>query len=97
MATGATAGGAARRTALDSGVVASPARRTAARERPPVDPHAIDRAYHAQRARRRAKAQHARSQQLAKRRFALLLLLLTVCGMLLIVTIWTTLHALFGF
>jgi hypothetical protein len=77
--------------------VASPARKTAAPERPPVDPNAVDRAYRAQRARRRAKAHHARSQQLAARRFALLLLVLTVCGVFLIVTIWTTMHQLFGF
>jgi hypothetical protein len=76
--------------------VASPARETAA-SRPPVDPHAIDHAYLAHRARRRAKAHHARSKQLAKRRYALLLLLLAVCGLFLIVTIWTTLHELFGF
>jgi len=76
--------------------VASPARKTAVPDRPSVDP-AIDRAYRAQRARRRAKAYHARSQQLAARRFALLLLVLTVCGVFLLVTIWTTMHQLFGF
>jgi hypothetical protein len=81
---------------LESRLVASPARKTAAPERPPVDP-AIDRAYRAQRARRKAKAHHARSQQLAARRFAFLLLVLTVCGVFLIVTIWTTMHQLFGF
>jgi hypothetical protein len=69
----------------------------AARERPPVDPRAIDQAYRAHRARRRAKAHHARSKQLAARRFAMLLLLLALCSLFLIVTIWSALQDLFGF
>jgi hypothetical protein len=66
-------------------------------ERPPVDPRAIDQAYMAHRARRKAKAHHARSKQLAARRFALLLLMLAVCSLFLIVTIWSRLQQLFGF
>jgi hypothetical protein len=66
-------------------------------ERPPVDPSAIDQAYLAHRARRKAKAHHARSKQLAARRFVLLLLLLGLCSLVLIVTVWTALQDLFGF
>jgi hypothetical protein len=69
----------------------------AAPERPPVDPRAVDQAYLAHRARRKAKAHHARSKQLAARRFVMLLLLLALCSVVLIVAIWTTMKQLFGF
>jgi hypothetical protein len=69
----------------------------AAPERPPVDPGAVDQAYLAHRARRKAKAQHARSRKLAARRFAILLLLLAVCSLFLLVAIWSALQELFGF
>ncbi|MDX6505156.1 MAG: hypothetical protein QOE29_2281 [Gaiellaceae bacterium] len=66
-------------------------------ERPPVDPRAVDQAYRAHRAKRRAKAQHARSKQLAGRRFAVLLVMLFLCSLFLIVTIWSAMQQLFGF
>jgi hypothetical protein len=66
-------------------------------ERPPVDLRPTQQAYLAHRARRRAKAHHARSQQLAARRFAMLLLLLGLCSVFLIVTVWSTVQTLFGF
>ena len=69
----------------------------AAPERPPVDPRAIDQAYLAHRARRKAKAHHARSKQLAARRFVVLLLMLAACGLFLVVAIWAALQQLFGF
>jgi hypothetical protein len=77
--------------------VATPARRYVSQEQAPVDPHAIDQAYQVHRARRRARANHVRSQQLAKRRYALLLFLLIVCSVFLTIAVWSTLHDLFGF
>jgi hypothetical protein len=77
--------------------VATPARRIAPQEQAPIDSEPVDQAYLAYRARRRAKANQVRAQQLANRRFVFLLSLLIVCSLFLTVAVWSTLHALFGF
>ena len=71
-------------------------RRRPAEDAPPVDPTAVDRAYHYYRAQRYARIEHRREQRLARFRFwgvvALLLLVLLVLG----VTIWDEVQQLFG-
>jgi hypothetical protein len=76
--------------------MAQPARRSQAPEAPPVDPHAIDRAYRRERARRRARVERGRAKTHATLRFWLvvfvfLLVLLTLTGV-----VWREIQSLFG-
>jgi hypothetical protein len=65
-------------------------------EAPPLDPHAVDRAYHLHRAKRRARIEHQRATKYAHLRFwvflGLLLLAVAVVG----VTVWSEIAKLFG-
>ena len=65
-------------------------------EAPPLDPHAVDRAYHLHRAKRRARLEHRRATRYAHLRFwvflGLLLLAVAVVG----VTVWSEIAKLFG-
>lgn len=73
-----------------------PARHEAADEAPPLDPFAVDRAYRAHRARRRARIEHRRSTRWARLRFWLVLVSLLVCAVALVVAVWSEVQRLFG-
>ena len=77
--------------------MAEPAHRPRPRaDAPPVDPTAIDRAYHFYRARRHAKIQHRRATRMAHARFWAFLLLLVLGCLVLGVTVWGEISRLFG-
>jgi hypothetical protein len=77
--------------------MAEPARRTpAAEESPPVDPDAIDRAYHLHRARRRARVARNRDARRANLRFWGFLLVLVALTVFLALTVWHEIQRLFG-
>jgi hypothetical protein len=63
---------------------------------PPVDPAAVDRAYHFYRARRHAKIEHRRATRMAHARFWAFLLLLVLAVLVLGVTVWGEITRLFG-
>jgi hypothetical protein len=77
--------------------MAEPAQRQRARvDAPPVDPHAIDRAYRFYRAQRHAKVEHRRETKVARARFwAVLGLLLLACAVV-AVTVWSEIARIFG-
>ena len=65
-------------------------------EAPPVDPHAVDRAYRFYRAKRHAKVEHRRRTRAARLRFwAFLGLLLLACAVV-AVTVWSEIARIFG-
>jgi hypothetical protein len=76
--------------------MAQPARRIAAPEDPPVDPEAIDRAYHYHRARRNARQRRKRETARARLRFAVTLTVLLALAVFLMVTIWHEVQNVFG-
>ena len=76
--------------------MAQPAPRAAASEDPPVDPEAIDRAYHYHRARRSARVRRKREKSRARLRFFLTFVLLVALAIFLIVTIWHEVQRVFG-
>jgi hypothetical protein len=77
--------------------VAQPARRIVApREDPPVDPGAVDRAYHYHRARRNARLRRKREKTRATLRFAVMLILLVAIAIVLLFTIWHEIEKVFG-
>jgi hypothetical protein len=76
--------------------MAQPARRIAAPEDPPVDPEAIDRAYHYHRARRNARQRRKRETARARLRFAVTLTVLLALAVGLMVTIWHEVQNVFG-
>jgi hypothetical protein len=76
--------------------MAQPARRVAAPEEPPVDPQAIDRAYHYHRARRNARLRHKRETSRARLRFTLALVVLLALAIALIWTIYNEVQKVFG-
>jgi hypothetical protein len=77
--------------------MAQPARRSvAAPDEPPVDPEAIDRAYHYHRARRNARSRRQREKARARLRFALMFSFLLVLAVVLMVTIWNEVQEVFG-
>ena len=76
--------------------MAQPARRIAAPEEPPVDPEAVDRAYHYQRARRNAKLRRKRESARARLRFVLTLTVLFALAIVLMLTIWHEVQKVFG-
>jgi hypothetical protein len=65
-------------------------------EAPPVDPTAVDRAYHFYRARRHAKLEHRRATRMAHARFWAFLGILVLAVLVLAVTVWGEITRLFG-
>jgi hypothetical protein len=77
--------------------VAQPARRTAApSEDPPVDPSAIDRAYHYHRARRNARIRRSREKSRARLRFIITFVVLVGLAVFLMLTTWSEVQKVFG-
>jgi hypothetical protein len=77
--------------------MAQPARRVAAPPaEPPVDPEAVDRAYHYHRARRNARVRRQREKTNAKLRFFVTFALLAGLALFLILTIWNEVQKVFG-
>jgi hypothetical protein len=77
--------------------MAQPARHTvAAPEEPPVDPEAIDRAYHYHRARRNARLRRKREKTQARLRFILTFAVLLGLAVFLMLTIWHEVQKVFG-
>jgi hypothetical protein len=77
--------------------VAEPARRIVAPpEDPPVDPGAIDRAYHYHRARRNARVRRKREKSRATIRFAATFVVLVGLALFLMLTIWHEVQKVFG-
>ena len=74
--------------------MAQPARRV--EEDPPVDPEAIDRAYHYHRARRNARLRRKRESARARLRFGVTLVVLTGLAIFLMLTIWHEVQSVFG-
>jgi hypothetical protein len=77
--------------------VAEPARRIVAPpEDPPVDPGAVDRAYHYHRARRNARVRRKREKSRATLRFAATFVILAGLALFLMLTIWHEVQKVFG-
>ena len=77
--------------------MAQPARRVVAPpEAPPVDPEAIDRAYHYHRARRNARLRRRREKSQARLRFVLTFAILVGLALFLMLTIWHEVQKVFG-
>jgi len=78
--------------------MAQPARRrvVAPPDEPPVDPEAIDRAYHYHRARRNARLRRKREKSHARLRFLLAFAVLTGLALFLLLTIWHEIQKVFG-
>jgi len=77
--------------------MAQPARRVVTRaEESPVDPDAIDRAYHYHRARRNARLRRQREKARAKLRFIVTFALLAGLALFLVLTIWHEVQKVFG-
>jgi hypothetical protein len=77
--------------------MAQPARRSvAAPEDPPVDPEAVDRAYHYHRARRNARVRRKREKARARLRFALTFTFLLALAIVLMLTTWNEVQEVFG-
>ena len=65
-------------------------------EESPVDPEAIDRAYHYHRARRNARLRRQREKSHARLRFLLTFAVLTGLALFLLLTIWHEVQKVFG-
>ena len=65
-------------------------------ENPPVDPEAIDRAYHYHRARRNARLRRQREKERARLRFLVTFALLVGLSLFLLLTIWHEIQKVFG-
>lgn len=77
--------------------MAQPARRPEpARDDPPLDPFAIQRAYRRERARRRARLVRNRERRHADVRFLVVLVALFAASVFLLLTVWTQVQRLFG-
>jgi hypothetical protein len=76
--------------------MAQPARRVAVPDEPPVDPEAIDRAYHYHRARRNAKLRRKREKARANLRFALVVSVLVALAIFFMLSIWHEVQNVFG-
>ena len=76
--------------------MAQPARRVVAPQEPPVDPEAIDRAYHYHRARRNAKLRRQREKARARLRFVITFAVLVGLAVFLMLTIWHEVQRVFG-
>jgi hypothetical protein len=77
--------------------MAEPAQRQQARvDAPPVDPHAVDRAYRFYRAQRHAKVERRRETKIARARFWVVLGLLLLACAVVAVTVWSEIARIFG-
>jgi len=77
--------------------MAQPASRVVAPpEDPPVDPEAIDRAYHYHRARRNARVRRKREKARARLRFVITFTVLAGLALFLMLTIWHEVQKVFG-
>lgn len=76
--------------------MAQPARRLRQVEESPVDPTAIDRAYRAHRARRRAKVERTRERSRASLRFFLATFVLIALAIVLLLVLWHEIRSVFG-
>jgi hypothetical protein len=77
--------------------MADPAQRLVAPpDDPPVDPTAIDRAYRAHRARRRAKLARRREQARARLRFLVATVVLIAMAVALLLVLWREIQSVFG-
>jgi hypothetical protein len=77
--------------------MAQPARRVdAPPDEPPVDPEAIDRAYHYHRARRNARLRRKREKTHAQLRFMFTFAVLAGLALFLLLTIWHEVQKVFG-
>ena len=77
--------------------MAQPARRTdAPPDDPPVDPLAVDRAYHYHRARRNARLRRKREKSKARLRFMVTFLVLAGLAVYLMLTTWSEIQKVFG-
>ena len=78
--------------------MAQPARRHVVEpaEESPVDPEAIDRAYHYHHARRNARLRRKREKSHARLRFFLTFAVLTGLALFLLLTIWQQVQKVFG-
>ncbi|HEY3018366.1 MAG TPA: hypothetical protein VGJ23_06000 [Gaiellaceae bacterium] len=77
--------------------MAQPAHRVVAPpEDPPVDPEAIDRAYHYHRARRNARLRRKREKARARLRFVITFSVLVGLAVFLMLTIWHEVQRVFG-
>lgn len=65
-------------------------------EDPPVDPQAIDRAYHYHRARRNARIRRKREKSRARMRFVLTFVVLVGFAIFLMLTTWHEVQKVFG-
>ncbi len=65
-------------------------------EEPPVDPEAIDRAYHYHRARRNARLRRKREKAHARLRFFVAFAVLAGLALFLLLTIWHEIQKVFG-
>lgn len=80
----------------ESRVMPAPAPRRATRPKQVRPTPAVERNLRVERAKRRARAEHKLERQLARRRFAVLLFLLLLAAVLISLTIWDQIQALFG-
>jgi hypothetical protein len=77
--------------------MAQPARRARSdRESPPVDPHAVQRAYRLERAKRRARSERQLERRLAGLRFGLAVVILLSLAIVLALAVWQQIERLFG-
>ena len=84
-------------TALDSpDGPASQTTRCGAAEESPVDPEAVDRAYHYHRARRNARVRRKREKAHARLRFYFTFAVLAGLALFLLLTIWHQVQKVFG-
>ena len=65
-------------------------------DEPPVDPEAVDRAYHYHRARRNARVRRKRENSRARLRFIVTFAVLAGLGLFLMLTIWHEIQNVFG-
>ncbi len=65
-------------------------------EAPPIDPAAVDRAYHFYRAKRHAKVEHRKATRMARVRFWAFLGMLLLACLVVAVTVWGEIARLFG-
>jgi len=63
---------------------------------PPLDPHAVDRAYRYYRAQRHAKIEHRRAARIARLRFWAFVALLVLASLVIAVTVWGEIRQEFG-
>ena len=80
----------------ESRVMPAPAPRRATRPKQVRPTPAVERNLRVERAKRRAQTEHKLERERARRRFAVLLFLLLLAAVLISLTIWDQIQALFG-